>query len=119
MSKTITIIELLNKMAKKEELPNEIRYRNCMFYITEGAGISPDYVNDDHDFILEYISNEADSLNEIIEILDNEETIDIDSISELVIQDHFSDYDNRDIEINRMKINELLKAVKQINKKEK
>jgi hypothetical protein len=73
------IIDLLNKIANKENVPDKIRYRNCIFEKTEGQGISPDYVNNENTFFLEYVSNEADSLNEIVELIEDEEKTDIDT----------------------------------------
>ena len=73
------IIDLLNKIANGDEVPDKIKYRNCIFEKTEGAGISPDYVDDDNVFFLEYVSNEADSLNETVELIENEKKTAIDN----------------------------------------
>lgn len=118
------IIELLNKIANGEDVPDKIKYRNCIFEKTEGAGISPDYANNDNEFFLEYISNEADSLNEIVEIIEDEEDIDIQSIEEFGIDDNeyiktkIGSFKTRKMDITFLhKINELVQAVKQLDKK--
>lgn len=104
MNKTIKIIDLLNKIANGEEVPEKIKYRNCIFNKTFGAGINPDYVNYDNTYLLEYVSNEADSLNELVEILEDN----IEEIEELEIGTITTD--------ERLKINEIIKVVNQIRK---
>jgi len=120
MSKAIKIIDLLNKIANKEEMPEQIKYRNCMFNKIFGAGFNPNYSNYNGTFFLEYVSNEADNLNEIVEII--EDQIDIQNIEE--IGNTTFDLDNmEDDEIEkyhnftRTKINELIRAVKQLDNK--
>ena len=82
-NKTITLIELFNKMAsfdEQENLPEKIKYRNCVFTIIYGEGISPDYMNENSESLLEYVAAQADDLNEIVEIEEQEE-IDIQEIN--------------------------------------
>jgi hypothetical protein len=50
-------------------------------------------------------------------IVEEQEEIDIQSLHELALMKEMYEYDNRDIEINRIKINELVQAVKQIDLK--
>lgn len=107
MNKTIKIIDLLNKNANGEEVPEKIKYRNCIFNKTFGAGINPNYVNYDNTYLLEYVSNEADSLNELVEILEDN-TEEIEELPENI--DEFGWLEVKD------KINELVKAVKEIRK---
>lgn len=108
------IIDLLNKIANKENVPGKIRYRNCIFEKTEGQGISPDYVNNENTFFLEYVSNEADSLNETVEIIEDEE-IDIQAIEEYDFPAHVI---TNVIENELLKlINENRRAVKQLDKR--
>ena len=81
------IIDLLNKIANGEDVPKKIKYNNCIFEITEGAGISPDYVNGENDFFLEYVSNEANSLNDTVEIIEDttaEKTYTAKEVSEML-----------------------------------
>lgn len=115
MNKKIKIIDLLNKIANGEEVPEKIKYRNCIFNKTFGAGINPDYVNYDNTYLLEYVSNEADSLNELVEILEDNteeiEELDKDGTFEFNRIQHQAIIDIQN------KINELVKAVNQIRKK--
>lgn len=113
MNKSITVIELFNRMARNEELPEKIKYRNCEFRKIEGEGISPDYSNDDSDSILEYVNSEAVSLNEIVEILEDN----IEEIEELNPNDiYFKDGTELVYKLMYNKINELVKAINKIRK---
>ena len=110
------IIELLNKIANGEDVPDKIKYRNCIFEKTEGEGISPDYVNNNNEFFLEYISNEADSLNEIVEIIEDEK--EIQSIETLNPHDeYFRDGTELVYKLMYDKINEIAMKVNQLDKK--
>ena len=111
MNKSITVIELFNRMARNEELPEKIKYRNCEFRKIEGEGISPDYSNDDSDSILEYVNSEAVSLNEKVEILEDN-TEEIEEIPQYRI-DNCTDYNYCYL---AEKYNKLAKAVNQIRK---
>lgn len=119
MNKKIKIIDLLNKIANGEEVPEKIKYRNCIFNKTFGAGINPDYVNYDNTYLLEYVSNEADSLNELVEILeDNTEEIEEKIFIPLELQ--LTDYDknliNGCLKTLNDNFNEIVRAVNQIRK---
>lgn len=116
MNKSITVIELFNRMARNEELPEKIKYRNCEFRKIEGEGISPDYSNDDSDSILEYVNSEAVSLNEIVEILEDN-TEEIEELKKERIYNCASPSDVRELfELHENKINEIIKVVNQIRK---
>ena len=114
MSKTIKVIDLLNKIANGEEVPEKIKYRNCIFRETFGTGINPDYVNYDNTYLLEYVSNEADSLNEIVEIIEEQQDIDIQSIEEIepAMNGNACVIDNK-----TWTLNQVIQAVKQLDKK--
>lgn len=122
MNKSITVIELFNRMARNEELPEKIKYRNCEFRKIEGEGISPDYSNDDSDSILEYVNSEAVSLNEIVEILeDNIEEIEETNLCYVTCESDFKNMNivkllNEFFEKNDLIVNELVRAVNQIRK---
>jgi len=113
-NKTITLIELFNKMAsfdEQENLPEKIKYRNCVFTIIYGEGISPDYMNENSESLLEYVAAQADDLNEIVEIEEQEE-INIQNIQELVFNNDNANLKNP----SNLLINELVKAVKQLDR---
>lgn len=122
MNKTIKIIDLLNKNANGEEVPEKIKYRNCIFNKTFGAGINPNYVNYDNTYLLEYVSNEADSLNELVEILeDNTEEIEETNLCYVTCESDFKNMNivkllNEFFEKNDLIVNELARAVNQIRK---
>ena len=116
MNKTIKIIELFNKMASFDEqknLPEKIKYRNCIFRKIYGEGISPDYMNENSDCILEYVAVQADDLNEKVEIIEEENKMDIQSLEDCSIRYYQGFIKNLDY--IEAKINELLQAVKQLD----
>lgn len=115
-NKTITLIELFNKMAsfdEQENLPEKIKYRNCVFTIIYGEGISPDYMNENSESLLEYVAAQADDLNEIVEIEEQEE-IDIQKLGILSEYESFEDYDCRDIGIAITKINQICRRINKL-----
>lgn len=56
-----------------------------------------------------------DFLNWNVELIEDE-TIDIDNIEELYTYETVETYDWQDVDTNRITINELVQAVKQLNK---
>ena len=65
----------------------------------------------DNIFLKEFASYKFEILSE------EDEEIDIDSIKNLAEFDEIADYDLKSVKANTNKINELIKAVKQLNKK--
>ena len=102
MNKKIKIITLLNKIANGEEVPNKIEYQEEVYEWDKEVSKYADYEG----FTLEIYTKKID-LHEEVEILeDNTEEIeelpdDIDEFGWLEVKD---------------KINELVKAVRQIRK---
>lgn len=82
MSKTITIIELLNRIAKGEELPKQVGYVHTVYTYDEKV---QDYKDSENYYLFDLIdSNRLKTfLNEKVEILEDEETIDINDIEEI------------------------------------
>lgn len=73
MNKEIKIIDLLNKKANREEMPNKIKYENIEWYydIEENEYIKE---NEDYWLFQDYFPNNLnfmDCLNDLVEILDN------------------------------------------------
>ena len=111
MNKKITVIELLNKIANGEDLPKKIKVKNHIFEwvdIDKGKGYHSIEGKDWIIWLEELISLDTkEDLNETVEILeDNIEEIeelpdDIDEFGWLEVKD---------------KINELVKAVKEMRK---
>lgn len=73
MNREIRIIDLLNKKANREEMPNKIKYENIEWYydIEENEYIKE---NEDYWLFQDYFPNNLnfmDCLNDLVEILDN------------------------------------------------
>ena len=109
MSKTIKIIELLNKIANGEEFPKKVKFEDKIYtYYNEMA----DYKNEGY-FLFDIISDGyvKDFLNDKVEIIEEQEEINIQDIEELD-----ESFNNGFEDENRHKINELVKAVKKLDK---
>lgn len=78
------------------------------------SSISPDYKNCTIYFALKDIAFNIMNLD--FEIIEEQQDIDIQDIIELTRYEDIADYDYRDIDINRDKINELVEVVKQLDK---
>lgn len=110
------VIELLNKIAKGEELPKTIvwNYKHYQigveqYYETEGRmGLFEKIFN---------ILNDRDALNEEVEIIKEEKTIEIHNLKELEEHAYMDEYNEHEVEENRYAINALIRAVKQLDKK--
>lgn len=121
MNKTIKVIELLNKIANGEEIPNKIKYHDIVYtykVLTIGKG----YVNFEYEPCCSWFENEIadnkEDLNQEVEIIEEPNEIDIQGIEELLtIEDY--EFDKTDGRLNRDKINELVRAVKQLDRKYK
>lgn len=126
MSNTIKVIDLFNKIANGEEVPKKIRWRDKIW----------DYWDRDQDYKSKqgrwFTSNLNDIrtrefVTDIVEIIEKQEEIDIQSIEELdenftYIENHISGLgiekvlNKAEIELVN-KINKLVQAVKQLDKK--
>lgn len=104
------IIDLLNKMANGEEVPEKIKHQ---YYDYEWNTIDKDYQTRDGEMLLGNMNIQYHLNDEIILI---EDEIDIDNIEELDTYETVETYDWQDVDTNRMTINELVQAVKQLNK---
>lgn len=102
MNKKIKIIELMQKCANKENIPERIVYKNTVFTLND----CKNYYNEEEDErLLDYIIPTFSNLNDEVEILeDNTEEI-----------EELPDY-NYSIKENRDKINELVRAVNKLRK---
>lgn len=111
MSKTIRVIDLLNKIANGEEVPKKIKYKEKIFIYWSGT---KKYYNRNIDLFLEFYSGEL--LNDEVEIIEEQQDIDIQSIKEL---EPLEDYevDKTDVRLNRELINKILQWAKQLDKK--
>ena len=118
MSKKIKVIDLLNKIANGEEIPKKIKVKDYIF-IWKVSDIGTGYYNvkegTGYYWLEDYVSlDNLEDLNTEIEIIEKEPEIDIQGMLGLL---HLRDFecDKTDIRLNREKINELVKAIKQLD----
>ena len=115
MSKTITIIQLLNKIANGEDVPIKIKYEGDILKYDRGIqdykGISR---TGSGSFFNYLFVNRSTSLfiNDTVEIIEEQEEIDIQNIQELVFNNDNANLKNQ----SNLLINELVQAVKQLDK---
>ena len=118
MNKKIKVIELYERLAKQENMPGKIKYCNDIYYLCIDSLENVFYYETNKGFQLMITINSVQALNREVEILEDEEEIDIEGIGELPIyESDKSFYDEYSIKANRYKINELVIAVKQLDKK--
>ena len=136
MSKAIKVIDLLNKIANGEDIPKKIKLSDIVYYwdIDDRCYIDEDmnnWVNNiDNKWLEARISMDSKKdLNKEVEIIEEEPEIDIQGIEELeeysiqglevsgysMTQGEYLLEDG--VEENREIINELIKAVKQLDNK--
>ena len=110
------VIDLLNKIANDKEIPKRIKCKDLIYEYQEE---DRDYAYIDKNSYYTWFFNDTVSditvLNMPVEIIEDEE-IDIDSIEELEFSKDERKKYVKPIENNTDKINELIKAVKQLNK---
>ena len=125
------IIELLNKIANGEEVPKKIKVSCYEFEWRERGRYYANTTKGNYQTLLQDWLNNANKLNSEVEIIEDEEEIDIQSIEEIVgntdvrmnnkeisAEDYFYTITNIVLSINELKNkqNESLKAVKQLDK---
>lgn len=121
------IIELLNKIANGEEIPKKIKYLNRIYeykYATYGTGYLYEDKGIEYWFSEDALSDSAEELNYEVEIIEDEEEIDIQSIEEV---NHYNicsvnklkteENINDELSKSSLVINKLVQAVKQLDKK--
>lgn len=104
------VIDLLNKIANKEELPSNFFFEEIKFTYSKNRGL---YLDEDNDTFGERFNLEM-AINDEIELIEQE--IDIENIEEISELTHYDEYDEQG-NILACKINELIKAVKQLDRK--
>lgn len=116
------VIDLLNKIGKQEPVPDKIlvdgKYfvwdSEEMFYQTEGKvdllEVGKEYSTWD---FLNFNVTEIPDIN----INKEQQDIEIQKIEELATTENYDTYDWVDVGFNRSTINELIQAVKQLDKK--
>ena len=107
----VKIIDILNRVAQEKNVPKKIKY----YGVTYELQIERlDYVDDELKYLFDEVLKYGDylfqHLNDEVEILDNE----TDEIKELPRSDSYF----TQIEDNKNKINELVRAVNKIQKEQ-
>ena len=117
------IIELLNKIANGEEIPQKIKYLNRIYeriYEYKDTTYGTGYLYEDKGikywFSEDALSDSAEELNYEVEIIEDEKEIDIQSIEE--IKEVFIENSScgEDVKFLARKYNLILQAVKQLEK---
>lgn len=117
MSKEIKVIDLANKIANGE-IPSEIKYKNRIYKYDSNE---KDYMHEDafncYDYLIYNNFQDLDNFNDTVEIIEEQEEIDIQSIEE--IKDIFIENSScgEDVKYLARKYNEILKWAKQLDKK--
>ena len=122
MAKTIRVIDLLNKIANGEEVPEKILYKEKIFEFDklEKCYITSNFDNTVMNDLGIYLDDglNMNSLNDTVEIIEEQQDINIQDIEE-VKPDKYSEDGEPLYSFNNIvnKINEIQKAVKQLNNK--
>ena len=83
MNKKIKIIELMQKCANKENIPERIAYKNTIFILND----CKNYYNEEKDErLLDYIIPTFSNLNDYVEILEDNTEDNTEEIEELLIK---------------------------------
>ena len=104
------IIDLLNKMSNGEEVPKKIKHQ---YYDYEWNTIDKDYQTRDGEMLLGNMNIQYHLNDEIILI---EDKVDIDNIEEIKWRESEKEHLGYGVLVANDKINELVQAVKQLNK---
>jgi len=109
MSKTIKVIDLLNKIANGE-IPNKVKYKDRIYVWDE------EYENYHVEYENWWLHPEYKKLNDTVEIIEEQQDIDIQSIED--IKDIFIENAScgEDVKYLARKYNDLIQAVKQLDK---
>ena len=116
MSKTIKVIDLLNKDANGEDVPKKIKYYNEYYILNEDTtSIENLYLIDGA--LVGWFNHNNFSSNSQVEIIEEQEKIDIQNIED--IKDVFIENSTcgEDVKYLARKYNEILKWAKQLDKK--
>lgn len=135
MDKKIKVIELYQRLAKQENMPDKIKYCNNIYHLCIDSLENVFYYETNKGFQLMITINSVQALNREVEILEDEEEIDIQGIRETEIKKdkdgmEYYEYENggytesgysynysrNDIETRKI-INQLIRGVKKLDKK--
>ena len=113
------VIDLLNKIANEEIVPEKIEFDNKIYdYVT----MWQQYVDDKEKPLLKYISEfNYSGLNDEVNVVEEEQYIDIQSIEEVDEEEAYTNIDlttrwTRAEDILVKKLNEAIRAIKQLDR---
>lgn len=106
------VIDLLNKMANDKNYRPTVKFLTATYKYNEKVEDYENNINSDWGIFSDHTINNI--LNDEVELIEDE--ADIDNIEELDTYETVETYDWQDVDTNRMKINELVQAVNQLNK---
>ena len=104
------VIDLIIKQYNNEDMPKHIKINRLNYTYNNNRKT---YESEYGEFMSFDFTNNV--LNMQVELIENE--IDIDNIEELDTYETVETYGWQDVDTNRMTINELVQAVKQLDKK--
>lgn len=104
------VIDLIIKQYNNEDMPKHIKINRLNYTYNNNRKT---YESEYGEFMSFDFTNNV--LNMQVELIENE--IDIDNIEELDTYETVETYNWQDVDTNRMTINELVQAVKQLDKK--
>ena len=104
------VFDLIIKQYNNEDMPKHIKINRLNYTYNNNRKT---YESEYGEFMSFDFTNNV--LNMQVELIENE--IDIDNIEELDTYETVETYDWQDVDTNRMTINELVQAVKQLDKK--
>lgn len=111
----IRVIDLLNMISKGEEVPKQIEYRANLYRLDEDKNYR-DVV--DGSYFVEGLSFNLANLSDEVQIIEEQQDIDIVCIEELdCTKNYFKDGTELTYKLMYERINHLIKAVKQLDRK--
>ena len=112
----IRVIDLLNKIANGEEVPYKVKYNGIIFTYNSSNKQGLKYVdlNKENEVFYRYLTGVVNKLTDEVEIIEEQEEIDIQSIEEMepAMNGNACVIDNK-----TWTLNQVIKAVKQLDKK--
>lgn len=124
MSKTIRVIDLLNKIANGEEVPYKVKYNGIIFTYNSSNKQGLKYVdlNKENEVFYRYLTGVVNKLTDEVEIIEEQEEIDIQKLNENIKYYNIIGHSENEkmlfnmIQDTANRINKLVQAVKQLKK---
>lgn len=120
MNKKIKVIELYERLAKQENMPDKIKYCNDIYYLCIDSLANVFYYETNKGFQLMITINSVQALNREVEILEDKEEIEEIKLDDnnYIVTDNGTNLKGRAIDITFVnKINEIIDKVNELDKK--